>query len=110
MKMAKKNAPAKAKNSYKEFSFESDNYNYAFTGRIYPDLAKTYGKVTSTPVSLTIDDLMSIKGCSLKQTDKNVWFSFPEYKNKEGDYVSYVYVDKETTAFDELAEYLDSLL
>lgn len=106
--MAKKNAPEKVKKSYKEFSFESENYT--FSGRIYPDLAKTYGKVTSTPVSLTIDDLMSIKGCSLKQTDKNAWLSFPEYKNKEGDYVSYVYVDKEQTAFDELAGHLESLL
>lgn len=106
--MAKKNAPSKAKNSYKEFSFESENYT--FSGRIYLELAKTYGKVTSTPVSLTIDDLMSIKGCSLKQTEKNAWIAFPEYKNKDGDYVSYVYVDKEQTAFDELAGHLESLL
>lgn len=106
--MAKKNAPEKVKNSYKEFNVECGDYT--FSGRIYPDLAKTYGKVTSTPVSLTIDDLMSIKGCSLKQTDKNAWVSFPEYKNKNGDYVSYVYVDKEQTAFDELAGHLESLL
>ena len=106
--MAKKNAPAKAGNGFKEFNFESENYT--FSGRIYPDLAKTYGKVKSIPLSLTIDDLMSIKGCSLKVTDKNTWISFPEYKNKNGDYVSYVYVDKEQTAFDELAGHLESLL
>lgn len=106
--MAKKNAPSKASNGFKEFNYESENYT--FSGRIYPDLAKTYGKVTSTPVSLTIDDLMSIKGCSLKQTDKNAWIAFPEYKNRDGDYVSYVYVDKEQGAFDELAGHLESLL
>ena len=105
--MAKKNAPEKAK-GFKEFNYESENYT--FSGRIYPDLAKTYGKVTCTPLSITIDDLMSIMGCILKQTDKNAWISFPEYKNKNGDYVSYVYVDKEQGAFDELAGHLESLL
>ena len=106
--MAKKNAPSKATNGFKEFEYSGDDYE--FTGRLYPDLAKTYGKVKSIPLSLTIDSLMSIKGCSLKVTDKNTWISFPEYKNKNGDYVSYVYVDKEQTAFDELAGHLESLL
>lgn len=104
--MAKKKSNEESK-SYVEFNFKAGDYD--FTGRLYKELSKEAGKVTITPVSLTIDDLMSIKGCSLKETKNNVWLSFPEYKNKNGDYVSYVFVSKEQSAFEDLAEHLASL-
>ena len=28
------------------------------------------------------------------QSDKNSWISFPQYKDKNGDYMSYIYVDR----------------
>lgn len=101
-------AKAKKEAQFIEYTYESENYT--FTGRLYKGYQKTFGKVTSTPLSIKIDDLMSISGCALKQTDKNTWISFPEYQNKENDYVSYVYVDKDQSAFDELAGHLESLL
>lgn len=104
--MAKKTTPAKATEDNKYFEFNVHCGDYDLSGRLYTSLEKTVGKMTVTPLSITIDDLLSIKGCSFKQTEKNAWISFPEYKNKNGDYVSYVYVDKAQTAFEELATYL----
>ena len=105
--MAKKTKKDSKSESYKEFTFKAGDYD--FTGRLYTDFESEHGKVTVTPLSITIDDLLSIKGCSLKQTEENTWIEFPKYKNKDGDYISYVFVDKDQNAFNDLAEYLTEI-
>lgn len=109
--MAKKNNvgpvnPEAMQNSKPYIEFEFKGKDYEFKGRLYKGYQKVFGKVTSTPLSIQIDDLLSISGCALKQTENNVWVSFPEYQNKNSEYVSYVYVDKDQVEFDNLAEYL----
>lgn len=78
--------------NYKEFSFKGKEIDY--TGRIYPDLTKSTESLDMTPMSLTINGVITIKGCKLMQTDTSSWIGFPQYKDKNGDYQSYVYVDR----------------
>lgn len=85
---ATKENTTKTENGFKDCSVTGVHYDY--TCRVYVDNAKTFGKVTSVPVSLTIDDLITIKGCHYKYTDKANWIEFPEYKS--GDtYKSYIF-------------------
>lgn len=81
-----------AKKNYKEFSFKGKEIDY--TGRIYPELSKSTDALDMTPMSITINGVITIKGCKLMQTDKSSWISFPQYKDKNGDYQSYIYVDR----------------
>ena len=90
--MARKTKENKETKNYKEFSFKGKEID--FTGRIYPDLQKSTDALDITPMSLTINGVITIKGCKLMQSDKASWISFPQYKDKSGDYQSYVYVDR----------------
>lgn len=86
---------AKTKNeasSFREFEFRGKEIT--ISGRIYPDLKKSGDKVDITPMNLTINGVISIKGCRLMQSDKNTWIAFPQYKDSKGNYQSYVYVDR----------------
>lgn len=94
------------KKNYKEFSFKGKEID--FTGRIYPDLKKSTDALDMTPMSLTINGVITIKGCKLMQSDKSSWISFPQYKDKNGDYQSYVYVDR-AYSDEELADLVDVL-
>ena len=89
---ATKENTTKTENGFKECSCSGVHYDY--TCRVYVDNAKTFGKVTSVPVSLTIDDLITIKGCHYKYTEKNNWIEFPEYKSGDG-YKSYFFIAEE---------------
>lgn len=89
--------------TFKEFSYKGKEIT--FSGRIYPDLKKSTDKVDITPMNLTINGVISIKGCRLMQSDKTTWIAFPQYKDSKGNFVSYVYVDKEYSEaeFDKVA-------
>lgn len=89
---ATKENTTKTENGFKECSVNGVHYDY--TCRVYVNNAKTFGKVTSVPVSLTIDDLITIKGCHYKYTEKNNWIEFPEYKSSD-EYKSYFYIAEE---------------
>ena len=78
--------------NYVEFTFKGKEIDYS--GRLYPELKKSTDALDITPMSLTINGVITIKGCKLMQSDKNRWISFPQYKDKNGDYMSYVYVDR----------------
>lgn len=80
------------KKNYVEFSFKGEEINYS--GRVYPDLKKSTDALDITPMSLTINGVITIKGCKLMQSDSASWISFPQYKDKDGKYQSYVYVDR----------------
>ena len=90
--MARKAKEIKENKSYMEFSFKGKEIDY--TGRIYPDLKKSTDALDITPMNLTINGVITIKGCKLLQSDKASWISFPQYKDKDGEYKSYVYIDQ----------------
>ena len=88
---------SKKESNFKEFSFES-GANVA-NGRIYPESYKDTGKAEIYGLSLTINGLV-IRGCKLVVTDKSNFISFPQYKTKDGDYESLVFmVEKEDIEF-----------
>lgn len=97
------------KKDYKEFKF--DGKEFQFTGRIYPELATETKKATITPMSLTLNGVLTIKGCRLFQTDNNAWIVGPDYKAKDGEYKNYLYWDKEYNAeMDELVKAVEAVL
>ena len=89
---ATKETTTKTENTFKECACSGVHYDY--TCRVYVDNAKTFGKVTSVPVSLTIDGLITIKGCHYKYTEKANWIEFPEYKTGD-QYKSYFFFDED---------------
>lgn len=106
--MARKKAEEK-KETFKEFKF--DGKEFAYTGRVYPDLSQETKNATITPVSLTLNGLITIKGCKLWQTDNNSWLRFPEYQDKNKEYKSYVYTPKELNEeLDKLVEAIEGVL
>ena len=94
--MGRKNTSKKETINFKEFSFES-GANVA-NGRVYLEMKKS-DKADIYGLSLTINGLV-IRGCKLVITDKSNFISFPQYKTKEGDYESLVFmVEKEDIEF-----------
>lgn len=91
--MARKASTKKQENNFKEFKFDGEEFQ--FTGRIYPDMATETTKATITPMTLTLNGVLTIKGCRLFQTDDNAWIAGPDYKAKDGNYKNYLYWDKE---------------
>lgn len=85
--------------TYVEFEFEGENFTY--TGRAYPEYATDTAKCTITPVSLTINGLITVKGVKLFATKKNTWLKFPEYKSGD-EYKSFFYLDEDMN--DDLSE------
>ena len=90
--MARKSANAKKEN-FKEFQHNGKEFQYS--GRLYVEQSKDTGKCTITPLSLTLNGLLTIKGCKLMQTDSSAWIAFPSYKSADGDYKELLYADKE---------------
>ena len=84
---------AEAEKQYKEFNFDGEEIKYS--GRAYPDLAKETKKCTITPCNVTLNGVITVKGCKLLQTDSSAWIEWPQYKNKDGEYVSYFFIEKE---------------
>lgn len=76
---------------FKEFEFKGGNFKYS--GRIYTESKREAGKLTITPMSLCLNGLITIKGCSFYETKDNMWVGFPQYKSGD-DYKDYVFVDK----------------
>ena len=94
--MGRKNTTKKETVNFKEFSFKS-GANVA-NGRVYLELRKG-DKADIYGLSLTINGLV-IRGCKLVITDKSTFISFPQYKTKDGDYESLVFmVEKEDLEF-----------
>lgn len=84
---------AEAEKKYKEFGFDGEEIKYS--GRVYPNLAKETTKCTITPCNITLNGVITVKGCKLLQTDENAWIEWPQYKNKDDEYVSYFFIEKE---------------
>ena len=88
----------------REFKFDGKEFQY--TGRLYPEYQEETKKATVTPFSLTLNGLITIKGCRLWQTDKSSWIKFPEYKSGD-EYKSYIFYPKELN--DELGDLLKEI-
>lgn len=89
-------------NGYKEFEMKGDSFDYS--GRIYTDKQREAGKLTITPITLCINGVFTVKGCSFYETDKNMWVGGPQYKSGD-EYKDFLYIDKELNdEMDALAE------
>lgn len=88
---AKKSTQKGNSNSFKEFEFKGKTFTYS--GRLYPENKREAGKLTITPMSLTLNDVFTIKGCSFLETKDNMWVSGPAYKSGD-EYKDYLYIDK----------------
>lgn len=95
----------KASAEFAEFKYSGEAFDY--TGRVYPAKSKK-----SDPfVYLTLNDVFTIQ-CHLKETNKGDQFlSFPSWKDKDGEYHQYTYIDKELNdEMDELIEEISKAL
>ena len=66
--MARTKKTENNESSFKEFEFKGKEI--LFSGRNYPDLKKSGDKVDITPMNLTINGVISIKGCRLMQSSR----------------------------------------
>ncbi len=97
---AKKKADSKGE--FKEFELKGESFDYS--GRIYPDRKREAGKLTITPMSLCLNGVFTVKGCSFYETKDNMWVGGPQFKQGD-EYKDYLYLDKELNKdLDALAE------
>ena len=90
--------------------FEFDGKEFKYSGRLYPENQTETNKCTITPMSLTLNGVITIKGCKLFQTDKNSWIAGPSYKSKD-EYKDYLYIDKDLNdELDKLVAEIEKLL
>ena len=95
------NTKGKEKDAFIEFEYSS-GANTA-NGRIYPDNEKSTDTYSIVPIGLTLNGLV-IKGCRVYipkgNDDKEPGIMFPAFKNKEGEYIPYMYMyEKEDIKF-----------
>lgn len=108
--MAVKKTTEKAeekKVNYKEFKYTGKVFEY--TGRIFPGRDGS-GKIRRRwGLTLTLNGVLDIKGCTLTETDSNVFISWPQYHNEtKKEWVSYIYVNKDLN--DELDGLVNELM
>ena len=96
------------KKERKEFAYDGKEFKY--TGSIWPGLKNSGQNADRTPMNLTLNGVITIKGCKLIQTDKSVFISFPQYKKQDGSYDSYIFTPKEYTELDEVAKAAEKVL
>ena len=78
--------------AFKEFSMEGKTFSYK--GRVYPKKEGT-GKVLSRSlVNITLNDVITIKGIYLVETEDKFFLTFPQYKSGE-EYKSYFFIDRD---------------
>ena len=99
-----KSSKSKSKNEFAEFKFSGESFEY--TGRVYPAKKKGYPFVY-----LTLNDVFTIQ-CHLKETKKrDLFLSFPSWKDSDGNYHQYTYIDKDLNdEMDKLIEVINNAL
>lgn len=106
--MARK-ATEKKEADYKEFKI--DGVVFSYSGRLYVKNQTSTARCDIIPMTLTLNNCITIKGCKLFRSDKNSWISGPSYKGKDGEYKEYLYIDKELNAeMEKLISGLESIL
>lgn len=107
-----KKMAAKKSNSSKEgfVEFEMKGKNFDYSGRLYPANKREAGKLSIVPMSLCLNGVFTVKGCSFYETSKNVWVGGPQYQSGK-EYKDFLYMDKEMNEdMDNLAAYISELL
>lgn len=105
---AKKKTSNQATNSFKEFELKGNSFDYS--GRIYVDRKREAGKLTIYPITLCLNGVITIKGCSFYETSNNMWVGGPQYKQGD-EYKDYLYIDKEINDdMDALAEAIEKVI
>ena len=95
-------------NNFIEFNMKGKEFDYS--GRIFADSKREAGKLTIYPMSLCINGLLTIKGCSYYETSKNCWIGGPQFKSGD-DYKDFLYIDKNLNPdMDRLAEEIGKLV
>ena len=95
-------------NNFIEFNMKGKEFDYS--GRIFADSKREAGKLTIYPMSLCINGLLTIKGCSYYETSKNCWIGGPQFKSGD-DYKDFLYIDKALNPdMDRLAEEIGKLV
>lgn len=106
---SKDNSKGKEKDAFIEFDYSS--VVNAANGRIYLDNEKSTDNYSIVPISLTLNGLV-IKGCRVYiprgNDDKGPGIMFPSFKNKNGEYIPYMYMyEKDDIKFlKELAQHI----
>lgn len=100
-----KKTTTKKEETRNEFKFEASNGN-VFEGIRYGE--KEGKNCTITGLSLTINGL-AIRGCSLVESKKGNFISFPQYQDKDGEYHSFVYFYKKED-MEDLKEFVNYLM
>lgn len=95
-------------NSFKEFELKGKSFTYS--GRIYSDRKREAGKLTIYPITLCLNGVITVKGCSFYETENNMWIGGPQYKQGD-EYKDYLYIDKEINDdMDALAEAIEKVI
>lgn len=94
--------PEKKEVNYKEFEYDGKEFKYS--GRIYPENKTSTEKCDITPMNITLNGVITIKGCKLMQTDDKTWINFPQYQDKEKKWQSYFFIPKEFEEIVKVAE------
>lgn len=106
--MARKSSNEK-KDNFKEFEYTGKEFKW--TGRVYPGTTKKTEKTDRTLINLTLNGIITIKGCNLVQSDSKSWIAWPSYKDSKNEYQSYVYIPKEANEeLDKLCEVIEKAL
>lgn len=108
---AKKKEVKTEEKKFQEFKFDGDIFSYS--GRIYnPSEGK--GKVLRRYyISLTLNDVMTINGIYLVETEDKFFLDWPSYESKkEEKYRSYFFLKKEYLEgeIDQLIDVLQAML
>lgn len=103
-----RNTTEKTRNEYRDFEYTGKEFKYS--GRIWPELKDVRAKSDRTPMNLTLNGVITIKGCRLVQTDESCFIAFPQFKKKDGTYDSYVFTPKEYDELDKVAAAAEAAL
>lgn len=96
-----KNKKKAAKKEFKEFDVKSESFD--FSGRVYPGEEKN--GITRSWMSLCLNGVFTISNCYLVETKDNTFIAFPQWKDKDGNYKSHVFIDEDMREeMDNLAE------
>lgn len=91
MAIKRKKEEVKEEVKFKEFKFDGKTFHY--TGRVYPK-QEGKGKVkASYYCTITMNELYTVKGCYLIETENDVFIKWPQYKTENG-YSPFIYTDK----------------
>jgi DNA-binding cell septation regulator SpoVG len=103
--MASKKTTKEEKVNFKEFKYSGKVFEY--TGRVY-EKQEGKGKVVSrTVLTLCLNDMITIKGLHLIETDDSWFIDWPSYKSGDS-YKSYFFINKDLN--DEIDKLTDAIV